>query len=115
MAAALGCANIDHRLRALDLADAPVALPFAASVQALATAPAVLLVGSNIRHELPLVHQRLHQAAKRGSRVFALHPVDFPFTFAVTDTRIVSPSQCPAALASVSRAAGGGLPGGLSD
>jgi NADH-quinone oxidoreductase subunit G len=115
LAAALGCANIDHRLRAIDLADAPAAVPFAASVQALASAPAVLLVGSNIRHELPLVHQRLHQAVKRGARVFALNPVDFPLTFALAGKRIVAPSQLPAALASVAKAAGAVLPAPLAD
>src|SRR3546814_9569652 len=49
------------------------------------------------------------------SRVFALNPVDFPFTFAVTDKRIVAPSQLPAALASVARAAGAVLPAALAD
>jgi NADH-quinone oxidoreductase subunit G len=114
IAAGLGCGNIDHRLRALDLADAPVAQPFALSVPAIEKAPAVLLVGSNIRHELPLLHQRLHKAARGGSKLFAINPVDFDFTFKSAGKKIVVPSQLPAALAAVAKAAGATLPAALA-
>ena len=114
IAAGLGCGNIDHRLRALDLADAPVAQPFALSVTAIEKAPAVLLVGSNIRHELPLLHQRLHKAARGGSKLFAINPVDFEFTFKSAGKMIVAPSQLPAALAAVAKAAGATLPAALA-
>ncbi|HEX5757427.1 MAG TPA: NADH-quinone oxidoreductase subunit NuoG, partial [Arenimonas sp.] len=105
LAAALGTANVDHRLTQLDFADAPVAEPFAMSVAELSQAKVVLLVGCNLRHELPLLHQRLHQAGKRGCKVFAINPVDFEFTFKLAGKQIVKPSQLPATLAAVASGA----------
>ncbi len=107
LAQGLGCSNLDHRLHALDLSDAAVAAAFQAPVTALEAAPAALLVGCNLRHELPLVHQRLHKAGKRGAKLFALNPVDFEFTFPLAGKRIVAPSQLVAALEAVVAAAGG--------
>lgn len=102
----LGCANLDHRLCSTDFADAPVAEPFALPVAEIERAGAVLLVGSNIRHELPLVHQRLHKAARRGAAIYAINPVDFDFTFALAGRQIVVPSQLPAALDAVAEGRG---------
>jgi len=110
----LGTAHIDHRLRQLDFADAAVAEPFAMPVADIEKAAAVLLVGTNIRHEVPLLHQRLNKAGKRGTKVFAINPVDFDFTFNLAGKRIVLPSQMPAALAGVAKAAGASLPSGLA-
>jgi NADH-quinone oxidoreductase subunit G len=61
-------------------------------------AAAVLLVGCNIRHEMPLLHQRLLKASKRGARIFSISPVDFEFTFGVTASKLVAPSQLAATL-----------------
>src|SRR5690606_24383148 len=54
LAKGLGTANIDHRLKALDFADAAFAEPFQLPAAELELADAVLLVGCNLRHELPL-------------------------------------------------------------
>ncbi|MEO6172336.1 MAG: molybdopterin-dependent oxidoreductase, partial [Arenimonas sp.] len=90
--AAFDFANIDHRLKQLDFADDAVAEPFAMSVADIEKAKVVLIVGSNIRHEIPLIHQRLHKANKRGQKVFVINPVDFEFTFALAGKQIVKPS-----------------------
>ncbi len=90
--AALGFANIDHRLMQLDFADDAVAEAFAMPVAEIEHAKVVLLVGSNIRHEIPLLHQRLHKASKRGQKVFAINPIDFEFTFSLAAKQIVKPS-----------------------
>ncbi|MFN3842999.1 MAG: NADH-quinone oxidoreductase subunit NuoG [Rehaibacterium terrae] len=102
----LGCPNLDHRLNFTDFADAPVAEPFGLPVAEVEQATAVLLVGSNPRHEMPLLHQRLHKAAKRGAKVYAINPVDFEFTFALAGKRVVAPSQLPAALKAVAEGQG---------
>ena len=34
-------------------------------------ADAILLVGTNLRHEVPLLHHRVRQAWKRGAKVYA--------------------------------------------
>ena len=91
--AALGFGNIDHRLKQLDFAADAVAEVFSISVADIEHAKVVLLVGSNIRHEIPLLHQRLHKSSKRGQKVFAINPIDFEFTFALAGKQIVKPSQ----------------------
>ena len=114
LAKSLGVSNLDHRLSQLDFADAAVAEPFAMPVADMQTAAVVVLVGTHLRHEIPLLHQRLHQACKRGTKVFTINPVDFDVTFPLAGKRIVLPSKLPAALAAVAQAAGATLPSGLS-
>ena len=110
LAKGLGTAHIDHRLKALDFADAAFAAPFQLPAAELEQADVVLLVGCNLRHELPLLHQRLHKAGRAGAKVFCINPVDFEFTFPVAGKRIVAPSQLPGAFAAVARAAGAWVP-----
>ncbi len=98
MAEALGTGNVDHRIRQLDFADAAVAEPFQMPAADIEKAAVVLLVGCNIRHEMPLLHQRLLKASKRGARIFAINPVDFEFAFKLAGKRIVAPSKLPGAL-----------------
>jgi len=114
LANGLGTGHVDHRLKTLDFADAAFAEPFEMPAAALEDADAVLLVGCNLRHELPLLHQRLHKAGKRGAKVFAINPVDFETSFAIAGKRIVAPSQLPGALAAVAQAAGASLPAALT-
>jgi len=113
-AKALGTGNIDHRLKQLDFADAAVAEAFAMPVADIEKAAVVVLVGCNIRHEIPLLHQRMHKAGKRGAKIFAINPVDFNFTFSLAGKRIVLPSKLPAALAGVAQAAGASLASALA-
>ncbi|MBP8081252.1 MAG: NADH-quinone oxidoreductase subunit G [Arenimonas sp.] len=110
MADALGTGNVDHRLRQIDFADAAVAEPFAMASADIEKAAVVLLVGCNVRHELPLLHQRLLKASKRGARIFAINPVDFEFAFKLAGKRIVAPSRMSGALAAIAQAAGASLP-----
>ena len=73
------------------------------SVADIESAKVVLLVGSNIRHEIPLLHQRLHKASKRGQKVFVINPVDFEFTFSLAGKQIVKPSQLAKAINSIAK------------
>jgi len=101
LADALGTGNLDHRVAEHDLSDAAVAAPFAMSVAELESADAIVLVGTNLRHEVPLLHQRLHKAAKRGAKIHAVNPVDFDVTFTLASKTIVAPSQLASALSGV--------------
>jgi NADH-quinone oxidoreductase subunit G len=92
LADALGTGHLDHRIGQNDLSDGAVAEAFAMPVAEIETADAIVLVGSNLRHEVPLLHQRLHQAAKRGTKIHVVNPVDFDFTFKAASTLIVQPS-----------------------
>jgi len=53
----------------------------------------VLVVGSFLRKEHPLVAHRLRQAAKRGTQVHMLHSVDDDWLMRIKSKKIVAPSQ----------------------
>jgi NADH-quinone oxidoreductase subunit G len=99
LAEALGTGNLDHRIAQLDLSDAAVAEPFAMPVAEIEKAQAILIVGSNIRHELPLVHARIRKAWRNGAKVHVVNPVDFDVTFELAGRQIVAPSATAGALA----------------
>jgi NADH-quinone oxidoreductase subunit G len=99
LADTLGTGNLDHRIAQRDLSDGAAAAAFAMPVAQIENADAVVVVGSNLRHEVPLLHQRLHQAAKRGVKIHTINPVDFDFTFKAASKTIVPPSQLASALA----------------
>ncbi|MFN3310994.1 MAG: NADH-quinone oxidoreductase subunit NuoG, partial [Thermomonas sp.] len=98
LAGGLGSRHLDHRIGQLDLSDGAQAQAFAMPVAEIEQADAIVIVGSNLRHEVPLLHQRVRKAAKRGARVHVVNPVDFDFTFAVASKHIVPPAQLAAAL-----------------
>ena len=105
LAESMSAGNIDHRIKQLDFADNAVAEPFDVAVADIVNAKTIILAGCNIRHEMPLLHQRIHQAVKRGARVHAINPVDFEFSFPLHSKTIVPPSR----LAETLKAAGNGL------
>ncbi|MEO5830593.1 MAG: NADH-quinone oxidoreductase subunit NuoG, partial [Rhodanobacter sp.] len=59
LARGLGSAHIDHRLRQIDFADNAAARPFALPVAEVGQIGAALLVGSDLRHEMPLLNHRV--------------------------------------------------------
>ncbi len=101
LAEGLGCGNLDHRISQLDLSDGAVAEQFGMAVEDIEKADAIVIVGSNVRHEVPLLHQRIRKAWKAGARVFVVNPVDFDFTFDLAGKHIVPPSRLAAALGEV--------------
>ncbi len=50
------------------------AVNFNTTIAGIETADAILLVGTNLRWEAPLVNTRIRKAIKRGARVFAIGP-----------------------------------------
>ncbi|WP_033919939.1 NADH-quinone oxidoreductase subunit NuoG [Sphingomonas sp. 37zxx] len=50
------------------------AVAFNTTIAGIEDADAILLVGSNLRHEAPLVNTRIRKAMKRGAKVFAIGP-----------------------------------------
>ena len=99
LAAGLGSNNIDHRINNRDFSDAPVAEAFGMSLAEIESADRIVLVGSNIRHELPLLHARLRKAqVQNGAQIFAVNPVEFDFAFKLNGKQIVAPSRFAEAL-----------------
>ncbi len=101
LASGLGSGNIDHRIAQLDLSDGAAAEAFGMPVAEIESADAIVIVGSNVRHEVPLLHQRIRKAFKKGAKIHVVNPVDFDFTFSIASKAIVPPSQLAAALAGV--------------
>jgi NADH-quinone oxidoreductase subunit G len=101
LAEALGTGNLDHRIAQLDLSDGAIAQVFAMPVAEIEHADAIVIVGSQLRHELPLLHARVRKAVQRGAKVHVVNPVDFDFTFEIANKQIVPPSQLADAIARV--------------
>jgi NADH-quinone oxidoreductase subunit G len=59
----------------------------------------VLVVGSFLRKDHPLIAQRLRQAVKRGTQIHVLHSVDDDWLMPIASKTIVAPSAIPAAIA----------------
>ncbi len=98
LASGLGTGNLDHRITSNDLSDGAVAQPFGLPLAQIEQAGAIVVFGSNVRHELPLLHQRIRKAVRNGAKVHVVNPVDFDFTFNAAGKYIVAPSQLADAL-----------------
>lgn len=110
MAMALGSPHIDHRLRQLDFADHATARPFGLSAAAFDKLDAGLIVGSDTRSEMPLLHNRLRQASMglrrhagtanrtrfdvttvEGAALHVLNPARFGFNYTLASETVVAP------------------------
>lgn len=100
LAKALGTGNIDHRISNRDFSDAATAEVFGMPLAEIEKAAQIVVFGSNVRHELPLLHARLRKAqGDNGARIHVVNPVDFGFPLVLAGQKIVPPSQMAAALA----------------
>jgi NADH-quinone oxidoreductase subunit G len=68
-------------------------------VAELGTLDRVLVIGSFLRKEHPLIAHRLRQAAKRGAQIHVLHSVDDDWLMPIASKTIVAPSALPGAIA----------------
>jgi NADH-quinone oxidoreductase subunit G len=117
IAAGLGTANIDHRLRQLDFAAdaADPALPsLGGAIADVDSLQGLLIVGANLRRELPLLAHRVRKAAKAGAQVWFLNPATFEYLFPVADQIIAAPDGQLAELNALLCAAGVNAVGGLT-
>jgi NADH-quinone oxidoreductase subunit G len=105
---ALGTDNIDHRIRQADFRARPKAAPWLGQpISDLVKSKSVLLIGSTLRKEQPLLAARLRGAAKRGLAVNLLHVADDDLLMPVANRAIVRPGMLAATLAEIAKAAGG--------
>ncbi len=65
----------------------------------LGTLDRVLVIGSFLRKDHPLIAHRLRQAAKRGAQIHVLHSVDDDWLMPIASKTIVAPSALPGAIA----------------
>src|SRR5262245_9516022 len=66
----------------------------------IGTLDRVLVVGSFLRKDHPLIAHRLRQAAKRGAQIHMLHSVDDDWLMKIASKKIVSPSEIVGAISS---------------
>jgi len=105
LAHGLGSAHVDHRLRQIDFADGARAQAFGLPVAEVDKVKAALLVGSDLRYEMPLLNHRVHQAVKKGAKVYAVNPARFSFNYALAGEAIVAPQAMVDALLALAKAA----------
>jgi NADH-quinone oxidoreductase subunit G len=104
LARGLGCENIDHRLDQADCPPMAGAPWLGTSIADLSLLDRVLLIGSTLRQEQPLIAQRLRQAVKRGAELNVVHAADDDLLCRVANKIIVKPSALVAGLAGIAKA-----------
>jgi NADH-quinone oxidoreductase subunit G len=102
---ALGSDSIDHRLRVSDFSDGAAATTFEMPLAAVERANAVLLIGSNPRHDQPLLGARIRKASKRGAKIYAVNPLDFDLDYVFAGKSIVLPNKLAMELTGLAAAA----------
>ncbi|MDO8990024.1 MAG: NADH-quinone oxidoreductase subunit NuoG [Sideroxyarcus sp.] len=103
----IGSENIDFRLRQSDFrADGKrQGTPWLGmKVTEISALDRVLVVGSFLRKDHPLIAQRLRQAAKKGTQVSVIHSADDDLLIKLFAQAIAAPSQLPALFAEVLKA-----------
>ena len=97
LASKLGTA--DFRLRQSDWSYRPAGIPWLGMpIAELDKLDRVLVIGSFLRKDHPLIAHRLRQAAKRGAQISMLHSVDDEWLMPIASRKIVAPSEIAGAI-----------------
>jgi NADH-quinone oxidoreductase subunit G len=117
----LGSENIDFRLRQSDFSTdgkREGATWLGMPIAEFAALDRVLVVGSFLRKDHPLLAQRLRQAVKKGARIALVHTADDELLLPLAHKAIVAPSALPRMLAEIvvaaAAAAGETLPAAMA-
>jgi NADH-quinone oxidoreductase subunit G len=118
----LGSDNVDFRLRQRDFSaqGRTQGVPWLGmKIEEVGALERMLLVGSFLRKDHPLLAARVRQAVKRGAQVSVVHAADDDLLMPLAARAIVAPSRWAQALAgvlvAVLQAQGKPLPKGLAD
>jgi len=104
----LGSGNVDFRLRQSDFGSDGklVGAPWLGmKIAEVGLHDRVLVIGSTLRKDHPLLAHRLRQATKRGTQLSMINPFDDDLLMPVAHKIVVRPSALAAALAGVVKAA----------
>ncbi|MGH8758921.1 MAG: NADH-quinone oxidoreductase subunit NuoG, partial [Burkholderiales bacterium] len=104
----IGSGNVDFRLRQSDFSGdgSQRGAPWLGmKVAAINSLDRVLVVGSTLLKDHPLLAQRFRQAVKKGAHFNLINPVDDDLLMRVANKVIVAPSAMPEALGQVLKAA----------
>lgn len=104
---ALGTGNVDHRTGQLDFSDDELMPDFPGlgqSLQSLEESKSILLIGSNIRKDQPLIGLRVRKAQQKGASLMVINPVNYDFTQQPELQTIGTPQQMLESLAGLVKA-----------
>ncbi|NND54146.1 MAG: NADH-quinone oxidoreductase subunit G [Gammaproteobacteria bacterium] len=107
----LGSGNIDHRLRRRDFRgqSGEALLPgLGMTIAGIESLNALLVVGSNLRHEVPLLAHRVRKAASAGAPVSFVNAADYEYLFPVANVIIDEAADFAGALGALADVAEGG-------
>jgi NADH-quinone oxidoreductase subunit G len=103
----LGSENIDFRTRHADFANtAPAgqARWLGGPIASLSNLQRVLVIGSFLRKDHPLLAQRIRQAARKGAQVHSLHALHDDWLITTASQTVAAPAAWAAALADIAAA-----------
>ncbi len=103
----LGSPHIDHRFRQQDFSDQQLAPTFPSTNIPIADIPnlnAILLVGSNVRFEQPILSHRMNQAFLEEAKIMAVNAMDYDYIFNLHQKIIAPSQQMVLALAEIAKA-----------
>ena len=98
MVRTLGSNNIDHRIKQLDFTnqqDFPKFPGININLDEIENINTVLIIGSDITKEQPVLALKLRKIINNGGKVFTLNPVNFPLNIKLTDKIIANPKYFP--------------------
>ncbi|MCE9632559.1 MAG: NADH-quinone oxidoreductase subunit NuoG, partial [Methylophilales bacterium] len=107
LAQGLSCGNVDHRLRQADFAldGKHLGTPWlGCTIADFAEIERVLVVGSNLRNEHPLLTHRLRHVVRNGAEVSLINALDDDPLMPITNKLIGAPSELVSLLAQVLKA-----------
>lgn len=107
LATGLGCGNVDYRLRQTDfrLDGKRVGTPWMGiNINEIEELDRILVIGSNLRNEHPLLAQRFRKAVARGAELSIVSPLDNDPLMPVAHKIIVTPNDIVNVLAQILKA-----------
>jgi len=107
----LGSKDIDSRLRESTFADdASRLLQFECPLAEMDAADSVLLIGSNLHEDAPILGHKIRQAwRKNQAAIYALFPRRYNYHFDCAETALVNPEQMLQQLLAIAKALGESL------
>jgi len=110
LADGLGCGNVDYRLRQTDfrLDGKRTGTPWmGCNIQELEELDRILLIGSNLRNEHPLLAQRIRKAVSNGAELCIVSPLDNDPLMDIAHKVIVRPNDMVNVLGQILKAMSG--------
>ena len=118
----IGVNDIDHRLRQTDFYEQENADLFPSlgmNITDIENLDAVMLIGSNVRKEQPMINHRIRKAALKGAQVHCVNPRELEFNYDMTTQLVVAPNEIVASLILIAKSSytlsKNKIPAGLSD